>query len=90
MILFDYIQIQNKIAKNREQKVRVFYQNLDYALDYFKNSKTANRLITEITIQRIMPRSNGFIPIFLRFWKDNPVPMRNNATLSEDLEKSTT
>ena len=32
-------------------------------------------------IQRIIPKRRGLIPIFLRFCKDNPAPIKKRATL---------
>ena len=39
-------------------------------------------------IQRIIPKRRGLIPIFLRFCKDNPAPIKKRATLSVFLEIS--
>ena len=39
-------------------------------------------------IQRIIPKRRGLIPIFLRFCKDNPAPIKKRATFSVSLEIS--
>ena len=50
-------------------------------------SKTAQREMAEIKIQRITPAMKGLKPIILNVLKERPVPIRNRATFSIAREK---